>query len=106
MDGEIIIANLKCHSFVKSLPEKYLRPLLSPQLLRQQCLVGYVDFVQDTIVIVNHNDFLTLLRLEVKMDGGKVLKMLVTIVTSLFSLQVLKIRGQMPNTSKEFIVLK
>ena len=57
MDGEIIIANLKCHSFVKSLPEKFLRPLLSPQLLHRQCLVGYVDFVQDTIVIVNHNDF-------------------------------------------------
>ena len=40
------------------------------------------------------------------MDGGKVLKMLVTIVTSLFSLQVLKIRGQMPNTSKDCRIFK
>ena len=35
------------------------------------------------------------------MDGGKVLKMLVTIVTSLFNLQAPKIHGLMPNTSNE-----
>ena len=40
------------------------------------------------------------------MDGGKVPKMLVTIVTNLFSLQAPKILGQMPNTSNvEYFML-